>query len=93
MKRWTEDHALAVAQKFCESTRAEIWTLFGAEIRGALIDSLIMDEVRIADSVDSPPFSAADLLTLREQVVAILADGAKPKHARHWKTRSFKVYE
>lgn len=83
MKRFSPEHARDVAQRFADSDRAKMWDLFGPDIQRALIDAAIMDEMRIADSADSTiMFTAAQVMQLRGQVEAHLADGVRPKHSR-----------
>lgn len=83
MKRFSSEHVLDIAQRFTDSRIAESWTLFGSSIRCAILDSVIMDEMRIADSVDSAlEFTAADVMKLRGEVEAVLAEGCRPKSSR-----------
>lgn len=82
MKRWTDDHAARVAQEFAATDLAQAWGLFGAEVRNAVIDSLVMSELRVADSVDSPlQFTAGQICAFRDLLAKTLRDGVK-RHNR-----------
>lgn len=83
MKRFSDQHVLDIAQRFADSRWASVWMLFGEDIRGAIIDSIIMTEMRIADCADSKlTFTATDVIDLRERVVAALSAGVRPKLSR-----------
>lgn len=91
MKRWTADHAADVARRFCDSELARAWDLVGPLLRRAAIDSIVLDEMRIADSVDSTiPMTATDVVDFRERVELALALGVRPPHSRMPK-RSYRV--
>jgi len=96
VNRFSKDHARDVAQRFCDSWRAKAWNLFGEEVRDALIDSAILDELRIADSADSADstltFSATDVVNFREDVKHELESGVRPKHSRRCLV-SYRVHE
>ncbi len=82
MKRWEDQHAADVARRFASSAHADAWHLFGPMIRRALIDSFVLDELRIADSVDSRiSFTATMVVAFRDLVCAKLAVGVK-RHPR-----------
>jgi len=78
MKRWTPEHAKEVATRFIDKPLAAAWDLFGHDMRRAILDSCIMDEFRIADTVDSTiTITAADIVVFRELVQMELAKGIK----------------
>ncbi len=62
MKRYSPEHIKDAARRFANSNYANAWNLVGPEIRRALIDSCVMRELRIADSVDSNIMLTAGLL-------------------------------
>lgn len=77
-ERWSEQHAAAVAWQFTESDAAGMWSLFGPTIRRALLDSYIMDHLRIADAVDSrATLTATQIVAFRSLVEAMLATGIR----------------
>jgi hypothetical protein len=70
------DMAIKQCAKAALSRFASMWTYFDDEIRDAMLDSAIMDEVRRADSADSGfTFTASDLIHFRLCVARALADG------------------
>lgn len=78
MKRWTEEHAANVAKRFSDSDMADSWDLFGGDIQRSLIDSLVMDEMRIADTVDSEiRMTASEIVAFRALLETALAVGTK----------------
>ena len=78
MKRWEDQHAADVARRFVSSAHADAWHLFGPTIRRALLDSFILDELRIADAVDSRiSFTATWIVAFGDLVRAKLALGVK----------------
>lgn len=78
MKRWTDEHAEMIAKEFSRSDFAISWRMFGADVRRAILDSVIMDQMRIADSVDSAiQFTASEVVEFRNLVERKLADGVK----------------
>lgn len=82
MKRWTDEHAAHVAKDFSRSDFAAAWHMFGRDIRAAIVDSLVMTEMRIADSVDSEiALTASDVVTFRALIETALAAGVKRRNA------------
>jgi hypothetical protein len=92
MKCYSQEHVSDTAKRFAESPYADMWSLFRADIRRALIDAHVMNELRIADTVNSEIlFTASEVMAFRHAVEAKLAEGVK-KHSRAMK-RSFKIEE
>lgn len=90
MKRYSPEHVNDTAKRFAESAFADMWSLFTREIRRALLDSHVMNELRISDTVDSEiRFTASEIMAFRHAVEVKLAEGVK-KHPRAW-MRSFKI--
>jgi len=78
VKRYTEEHAKQIAKDFAGTELAGAWDLFGQEIRRAIIDSVVMDTIRVADTVDSTmQLTAAEIMAFRGMVESKLADGAR----------------
>jgi hypothetical protein len=76
-------NVMDIAQRFAASPWAESWTLFGTKIRRAILDSVIMDELRIAGSVDSSiEFTARDVIRVRSELEQVLRDGIRAKGSR-----------
>lgn len=76
--RWTAAHVKDAAKRFASSSAAEHWNLFAAPIRCVLIDASVMDEVRAANSANSPvTFTASELMEFRRMLVEELAAGVK----------------
>jgi hypothetical protein len=93
VNRFSREHARDVAQRFTDSWRAEAWSLFGDKVRDALIDSAILDELRIADNADSAlTFTATDVVNFRKDVKHELESGVRPKHSRRCLV-SYRVHE
>ena len=79
----SDEHTLHVARDFASSRLAEAWGLFGREIRIAILDSVVMHEMRIADSVGSEiRYTAMDLVAFRNRLQDVLARGAAPAGTR-----------
>jgi hypothetical protein len=92
MKRYSPEHVNDTAKRFAASDYARVWSMFGNEIRRAMLDSHIMNELRIADTVDSGiQFTASEIVAFRNAVESKLADGVKA-HSRAMKC-AFKVEE
>ena len=82
MRRWSSEHIEHVARDFSRSSQAEAWHFFGARIRRAILDSVVMDEMRIADSVDSEiALTAGEIIDFRTALEAKLAEGVKRRSA------------
>ena len=82
MKRYTEEHARQIAKDFAGCTLADSWYLFGNRIRRAIIDSLVMDALVMADVADSGiRLSATELIEFRTKVETALTDGVKRRNA------------
>lgn len=78
MKRYSSEHVALCVKNFKGSALADAWLLFGPEVRSAIVDSIIMGEIRIADSIDSTVApTAGELMAFRDAVVAALAEGIK----------------
>lgn len=83
MKRFSTEHVTQTAKRFAASTTAKSWQLFGREIRAALLDVVVMDEMRIAFSVDSEQtFTAEDVCKFRGAVEEFLRSGVVPEGSR-----------
>jgi hypothetical protein len=70
----TREAARTVAKRLLESaSTVTLWTSFSDELRDALLDSAVMDAVRLAheDSV----ISANKLVAFRDLIVELLAEG------------------
>ncbi len=94
MSQFTEDHAVDVAQRFAESDRAKMWHLFGRDVRQALLDAAIMDEMRVAASLSGKsPFTAIQVVQLRARVADLLANGIRLKTGRNPITVRYSVYD
>lgn len=82
MKRWTAEHVAAIARTFSGSDLANAWPLLGAALRSAVIDQLLINEMRIADSVDSEiALTAGEIVAFRRELEAALATGVKRRGA------------
>lgn len=82
MKRWGDEHVAAIAKAFVGSDFAQAWSLLGASLRSAVIDSLIINEMRVADSVDSTiALTAGEIVAFRGDLEAALAAGVKRRNA------------
>lgn len=76
MKRYTIEHVRSVADAFANSLIAQSWYMFGSPVRRALIDSAVMDAMRVADTVDSAiAITPSQLVEFRETLETILAQG------------------
>lgn len=85
----SKDMIRLLASKFCDSWQAKLWPFVTYDVRDALIDSVIMDSVRMANAVDNvAPIPPADLIAFRDAFVAALAAGV-PRGAQR---RVFKIY-
>lgn len=92
MKRYSPEHVDHVVLNFTRSQMARSWHLFGSDIRRAILDSAVMDEIRIADTVDSTIApKAAELVAFRQAIEDALAAGVK--RTRVSGRVSYKVYE
>jgi len=59
----------------------DMWSLFTARLRRALLDAHVMDEIRIADSADSSvTFTATQLIEFLCAVEDALASGVRKNH-------------
>lgn len=94
MKRFSQEHVEQTARAFAAAQyRNFTWRLFGIDIRNALIDSHVMEEIRMAHVADSTQtFTASEIIEFRDAVAACLAEGVVPANTRAMK-RSFKVEE
>lgn len=92
MKRYSPEHVNDTAKRFVASPYADMWGLFRSDIRRALLDAHIMNELRVADSADSAVlFTASEIMKFRHDVEERLAEGVKA-HSRAM-MRSFKIEE
>jgi len=92
MKRYSPEHVNDTAKRFVASPYADMWALFRGDLRRALLDAHIMNELRIADSADSAIlFTASEIMQFRHDVEKRLAEGIKA-HSRAM-MRSFKIEE
>lgn len=83
MIRFGKDHAARVASEFAASSAARTWFMFGAEIHNAIIDAVVMRELRWSHVADSTQvFTATQIIGFRDAVVACLAAGVVPAHSR-----------
>lgn len=90
MKRYSPEHVNDTAKRFAVTSYAKMWNLFSGEIRRALVDAHVMDELRIADSADSEiSLTATEIVKFRDAVAARLAEGVRA-HNRAMKC-AFKI--
>lgn len=72
--------ARRLAIELAQSWRGQIWDDLGERVRGALVDSLIMEHVRAADVADvQSPITPAQLVGFRETILTTLALGVAPR--------------
>ena len=65
-----------IARRFVASDRAKLWPFVVSDVRDALIDSVVMDAVRMAHAVDNEtPLTPAELMEFRAALVKALHDG------------------
>jgi hypothetical protein len=57
----------------CDSTTVALWHVFSDELRDALVDSAVMDAVRLSD--DESTIRTCQLIAFRERLVEMLGDG------------------
>lgn len=92
MKRYSTEHVNDTAKRFVASPYADMWSLFRGDLRRALLDAHIMNELRIAHSADSAiQLTAGAIMNFRHDVEERLAEGVKA-HSRAM-IRSFKIEE
>lgn len=73
MKRFSPQHVNQVAREFKQSTTARAWFFFGADIQNAIIDSLVLGEIRAAYSADSAKsFTPEEIVVFRDAVKVAL---------------------
>jgi membrane protein CcdC involved in cytochrome C biogenesis len=90
VKRWTQEHVDQAARAFASSSKADAWFMFGAEMQRAIIDSIVMDAIRMADVAGSMiQLTAGEIVLFRVAVEVALAAGVK-KHSRAMRV-SYKV--
>lgn len=90
MSRFDKANVERVAREFAGSRYADLWTTFGTEIRNAMLDAHIMDQLRhgwIADSTAT--YTATQIIEFRNAVAERLADpkGILPAGRRQGKNR------
>lgn len=76
-----------IARKFVDSSIAKLWYFVTSDVRNALIDSIVMDAVRMAHAVDNnTALTPAQLLEFRAALVKALHDGVPrgPAGRRHF---------
>jgi hypothetical protein len=74
--RMSHDVIREIARQFVASDRAKLWYFVTSDVRDALIDSVVMDAVRMAHAVDNnTALTPAQLLEFRAALVKALHDG------------------
>lgn len=89
MKHFDVDHVAEVARRFAASAVAESWPMFGEPIRSALLDSVVMTELRIARSYATTMYSAAEICAFRCALEHRLSEGVRPTKGKEM--RFYKV--
>lgn len=64
----TDDRQVIRTAKKAFARCSPLWFVFGDEIRNALIDSVIMDEIRLADETSELGCSAGEIVAFRARV-------------------------
>jgi hypothetical protein len=71
--RHDTDTLKRLAREFTSNWRADIWNPMGRAVQDALVDSYVMDHVRMAAAVNADlPMTPADLVDFRERLVAAM---------------------
>lgn len=70
------DAAVQNCARSAVSRHADLWPCVSDEVRDALLDSSIMDQIRAASCAGgNAAFSAEDIIAFREKVAETLAEG------------------
>lgn len=65
-----------IAREFASSSLAKLWNFVTTDVRGALVDSLVMNHLRMADAADNgTPHTPAEIIEFRDRLVAQLEAG------------------
>jgi hypothetical protein len=74
-KRFDKTRVEQAAREFAASHLAKSWSLFGSEIRSAILDSFVMGQLRWAHVADSmQTLTATEIIEFRDALMLRLAD-------------------